>query len=253
MDNLDIVIVSWNNKNSLIRTIESALKNSILYNEILVHLNCDDGSKDYLEERGIKYTISEKNEGLCHGANSAAALGKNKWVCLVDDDMYLFPDWDIKLTEFYHKHFTDEIVWLSSTMIERRGSGTGIGNIPWTSEEEMLATYADYIGKVPSVVTTQATPVMVQREAWEQVGGYPIEFSPAIGSDDAICKKLYDIGCRNFMNVPDSIIYHFQGNSTSRAGGNGAGNRDTQFRKLFNTTPREFMNLIGRGTKWERK
>lgn len=247
---LDIVIVSWNNLDSLRTTIESIKRNSSLKNQIYVHLNDgSDGSWEYLDANCISYTRSVDNKGLCFGANSASKLGNGEWVCLVDDDMYMFPEWDLNLLRFYYKHFEKEITWLSSTMIEGKGSQTGIGNIPWTNEEDMLKNYTNYINTIDSVITTQATPALIQREVWEKIGGYPIEFSPALGSDDAICKKLYDIGCRNFTNVPNSLIYHFQGQSTSRSS-NDSMKRDFEFRKMFGITISEFMSTLGRGNKW---
>jgi len=57
-------------------------------------------------------------------------------------------------------------------------------------------------------------PTLVARELWHRVGGYSVEFSPGMGSDNDFSMKLWHAGCRVFLGVGDSLVYHFSETST---------------------------------------
>jgi hypothetical protein len=48
------------------------------------------------------------------------------------------------------------------------------------------------------------------------VGGYSSELSPGMSSDNDFSMKLWDAGCRVFLGVGDSLVYHFQQKSTGK-------------------------------------
>jgi hypothetical protein len=48
------------------------------------------------------------------------------------------------------------------------------------------------------------------------VGGYSIEFSPGMGSDNDFSMKLWQAGCSVYLGVGDSLVYHFAETSTRR-------------------------------------
>jgi hypothetical protein len=57
--------------------------------------------------------------------------------------------------------------------------------------------------------------MLVARSLWHQVGGYSIEFSPGMSSDNDFSMKLWRAGCRVFLGVGDSLTYHFSKTSTA--------------------------------------
>ena len=62
---LSIIIPSWNNLDYLKICLDSIKKNSKYNHEIIIHLNeGSDGSKEYLDKIGIKYTQSKNNIGI---------------------------------------------------------------------------------------------------------------------------------------------------------------------------------------------
>jgi hypothetical protein len=63
-------------------------------------------------------------------------------------------------------------------------------------------------------------PTLVARAAWHEVGGYSVEFSPGMSSDNDFSMKLWHAGCRVFLGVGASLFYHFAKVSTSRIRGN---------------------------------
>jgi hypothetical protein len=48
------------------------------------------------------------------------------------------------------------------------------------------------------------------------VGGFSIEFSPGMSSDNDLSMKLWRAGCRVFLGVGDSLFYHFSRVTTMR-------------------------------------
>jgi GT2 family glycosyltransferase len=57
---------------------------------------------------------------------------------------------------------------------------------------------------------------LVHRRWWHAVGGYSSEFSPGMSSDNDFSMKMWAAGCRIFLGVGDSLVYHFMCKSTGR-------------------------------------
>jgi hypothetical protein len=51
---------------------------------------------------------------------------------------------------------------------------------------------------------------------WTEVGGYSTELSPGMSSDNDLSMKLWHAGCRTFIGLGDSFVYHFACVSTAR-------------------------------------
>jgi hypothetical protein len=48
------------------------------------------------------------------------------------------------------------------------------------------------------------------------VGGYSSEFSPGMSSDNDFSMKMWHAGCRIFIGVGNSLVYHFQSKTTGK-------------------------------------
>ena len=59
-------------------------------------------------------------------------------------------------------------------------------------------------------------PTLVYRQWWHALGGYSMEFSPGMSSDDDLLMKFWVAGCRHFRIVGASHFYHFSCKSTGR-------------------------------------
>ena len=59
-------------------------------------------------------------------------------------------------------------------------------------------------------------PTLFHKKWWQMVGGYSLEFSPGMSSDDDLLMKFWVLGCRNFRVVGASRFYHFGSISTDR-------------------------------------
>lgn len=191
-----ILIPSWNNLDYLRCCIESLIKNSATGHQLIVHVNeGNDGTVSYLESKGILYTQTSHNAGVCKALNQAYTLAVHDYIVYMNDDMYALPRWDQALwdeiTRTGHHRF-----YLSGTMIEPVDTGNKCVLAPYNygrdigsfDEERLLAEYttlkkADWYGAT-------WPPSVVHRELWEKVGGYSEEFSPGLYSDPDFSMKL---------------------------------------------------------------
>ena len=93
-----ILIPTLNNSNYLKICINSIKKNSLLNNEIIVHVSeGTDDTINYLNKNRIKYSFTEYNSGICEGLNRAKKLSSKDYVLYAHDDFYFCPEWDFIL------------------------------------------------------------------------------------------------------------------------------------------------------------
>lgn len=216
-----ILIPSWNNLKYLQLCIESIKKNSVFQHQIIVHLNDgSDGSLEWIMKNGIEYTHTPTNSGVCVALNMAATKAKNDYIVFVNDDMYCLPNWDKHLFDEINK-LPNKCFMISSTMIEPNFSnnnavivsdyGSSIENF---QEEKILKEF-----EIPLKNDWSGScwpPNIVHKEYWQLVGGYSIEFTPGMSSDDDFAMKMWQVGCRYFKGIGKSRVYHFQQKSTGR-------------------------------------
>jgi len=223
-----ILIPSWNNLKYLQLCIESIQKNSFYKHQIVVHINDgSDGSLDWVKENKIDFTHTNDNAGVCIALNMAATKATEEYIVFVNDDMYCLPNWD--------KFLADEIAIVSSdcfmisaTMIEPKDTN---------NNAVIVANYGNDIdnfneAKILQEFTTHNKedwsgscwpPNIVHKYYWNLVGGYSIEFSPGMSSDDDFAMKMWQVGCRHFKGIAASRVYHFQQKSTKRIEKNNGG------------------------------
>lgn len=218
---LSVVIPSWNNLPYLKLCIESLKKNSAMEHEIIVHLNDgSDGSLEWVRGQGIKYTHSAKNVGVCLSVNHLFAKASHDWVLYMNDDMVAAPGWDTAFADAIKRADTDLAVYFG-TLIQPENNGNetiirqNFGDAPGTFDEaQFLAQcFADRRGDMEGAASQ---PTLVHRKWWAMLGGYSLEFSPGMSSDDDLLMKFWVAGCRNFRIIGGSRFYHFGCKSTGR-------------------------------------
>lgn len=216
-----IVIPSWNNISYLQTVVDSIRKNSVHPHQIIVHINDgSDGTLDWAIAQNIDHTQTPGNAGICVAVNLAAALATHDYIVYMNDDMYVLPGWDTELIKEI-KALPDDNFMFSSTMIEPtdhqnpcvivQNFGTDLASF---REQDLLAQFA----ALPKENWNGSAwpPTIVHRKYWHIVGGYSIELSPGMSSDDDFAMKMWSAGCRVFKGISASRVYHFQAKSTHR-------------------------------------
>ncbi|HTB52803.1 MAG TPA: glycosyltransferase [Ferruginibacter sp.] len=216
-----IIIPTWNNLPYVKLCVESIRKNSTLPCQIILHINDgSDGTLAWAKEQQLQYTHTPENVGICIAVNMAGELAVNDNIVYMNDDMYACPDWDKYLAEEINNLSTDNFM-LSSTMIEPRDSGNGAVIVADFGRDVESFREQDLLNALPTFHKADWNgsswpPVVISKKYWNIIGGFSIEFSPGMASDDDYAKKMWAAGCRYFKGVGKSMVYHFQTKSTLR-------------------------------------
>jgi GT2 family glycosyltransferase len=216
-----IIIPTWNNLAYLQACIRSIQQNSAHPHEIIVHVNeGNDGTEAWLQSENIAYTVSKENIGICFAVNLSAALATKDYVLYINDDMYVLPNWDQQLLQEIEK-LGDASFMLSATMIEPKDTGNPCVIHQNYGTDLQTFKEADLLEAYPTLYRANWNgsswpPVLVRRTDWIKMGGFSSEFSPGMYSDPDLSMKLWNMGCRIFLGVGNSLVYHFQAKSTGR-------------------------------------
>ena len=248
-----IIIPTWNNLGYLKLCVDSIRKNSSHQNQVILHVNDGtDGTRRWAQDNDIDHTHTISNVGICLGVNQASLLAKNDYLVYMNDDMYVCPGWDKYLLDEINALRTDSFM-LSSTMIEPERTSNrcvvvkDFGNsIETFREAELLDQYENL--HMDDWSGSTWPPTVVARKNWFLTGGYSVEFSPGMSSDDDFSMKMWKTGCRIFKGVGKSKVYHFQTKSTARVKKNN-GRRQFLFKWGINQSTYN-KHFLHRGTPY---
>ncbi len=223
-----ILLPTWNNLELLKLCVRSIRENSNFAHQIIVHVNDgSDGSLEWVRAQGLDHTHTPQNAGICLAVNEAAMLARHDYILYLNDDMYCCPGWDSALADKLKDLGTDFFM-LSGTMIEPVDTGNpcvivkAYGCNPSDFEESrLLSDLPNH--RQPDWYGATWPPTLVHRKWWFRLGGYSSEFSPGMSSDNDFSMKLWHAGCRIFIGVGSSLVYHFQSKSTGKVKKNDGG------------------------------
>ena len=216
-----IVIPTWNNLPFLQLAVETIRRHSAHAHEILVHVNDGaDGTLAWVREQGLRHTASAGNIGICFAVNRVAALATQPYVLYLNDDMAVLPGWDTRLLDVAER-LDGQRFMLSSMMVEPGGANNRCTVAADFGRDTASFREADLIAALPSMRRAHwlgATwpPTLLPTWMWAEVGGYSTELSPGMSSDNDLSMKLWHAGCRTFVGLGDSFVYHFACVSTGR-------------------------------------
>lgn len=218
---LSIIIPTWNNLAFAKLCVDSIHRHSAFAHQVILHINDgSDGTLQWARQENLDFTHTPGNAGICKAVNEAGGLAKHDYIVYMNDDMYVCPGWDVHIANEIKAAGTDCFMF-SSTMIEpinynnpcviNRDYGQSIE----TFDEAKLLSECNSIEKADWTGSTWP-PTIVHRKYWLITGGYSIELSPGVSSDDDFSMKMWYAGCRLFKGIGKSRVYHFQSKSTLR-------------------------------------
>jgi glycosyltransferase involved in cell wall biosynthesis len=212
---LSIIIPTWNNLAFARLCVDSIRRHSAFAHQVILHINDgSDGTLQWAQKEGIDYTHTPGNAGICKAVNEAGGLARHDYIVYMNDDMYVCPEWDVHIANEIKAAGTDCFMF-SSTMIEpinynnpcviHRDYGQSIE----TFDEAKLLAECRKIEKADWTGSTWP-PTIVHRKYWLITGGYSIELSPGVSSDDDFSMKMWYAGCRLFKGIGKSRVYHIR-------------------------------------------
>lgn len=252
-----ILIPSWNNLDYLKLCLHSLRKNSAYNNQIIVAVNEGiDGTTEWLKKQNdIDFIHFEQNAGVCYAINGCRPHVIADYIVYLNDDMYVYPNWDKHLFEEIEKLGTT-LFYLSATQIEPiknnnpnyvavyRNYGDSIENF---EEEKLLAEANSF--EIDNWRGSSWPPNVVHKKTWDLVGGYSVEFSPGMYSDPDFSMKLWHAGVRTFYGVGKSRVYHFGEKTTKRIKKNNGSN--TFLQKWGVTAKTFYSSYLQLGKKYD--
>jgi glycosyltransferase involved in cell wall biosynthesis len=235
-----ILIPTWNNLDFVKLCVQSIRKNSEFAHQIILHINEGaDGTLAWARQENLDFSYSESNVGICLACNAARSLAQADYILYMNDDMYACPSWDKPLYQAIRDYGKDDF-YFSATMIERVDSGYKCVSAPHNfgsdvhnfREQELIATLPALV--IPDWQGATYPPSVMHHRMWDLIGGFSVEFSPGMYSDPDISMKLWQVGCRNYRGIGNSLVYHFISKSIGRVKKN---NGKIQFLQKWNITP----------------
>ncbi len=217
---LSIIIPTWNNLPFVKLCVESIRKNSSYQHQVVLHINDgSDGTLEWAKTEGIDFTSTPDNAGICIAVNMAAGIATKDYIVYMNDDMYVCPKWDTYIAEEIKNAGTDNFMF-SSTMIEPTLNNPCVihehfGTTIETFDEKGLLKKCNTF-EMHDWYGSTWPPTIVHKKYWQITGGYSIELSPGVSSDDDFAMKMWAAGCRIYKGIGKSRVYHFQSKSTLR-------------------------------------
>lgn len=251
---LSVLIPTWNNLEMLRLCLGSLEANSKVPLQVILHVNQgSDGTLDWARDRGVSFTASSCNIGICHALNASRTLAKADYVVFLNDDMYACPDWDTALMDGINSVGHNRFM-LSGTMIEPVNTKNpcvivaDYGRDPAKFRERDLLRDAAQLHKDDWQGSTWP-PSVLHRDMWDLVGGMSTEFFPGFYSDPDLSMKLWRAGVRLFRGLGASKVYHFGSGTTRRV--RGAGGRKVFLRKWGIPSSIFTRQYLRRGEPWD--
>lgn len=203
--------------------LDGIKENSTLRHQIILIVNeGSDGTRRWaLNQTLYDVVLFPENVGVCLAFNAARSLVKSEFLIYLNDDMFVLPGWDVSIKDCIHALGTKAFM-VSGTMIEPKNAGrngctvvedfgSGVKDF---RRQDLLDSHADL--RRPNWQGSTWPPNIMHVDVWDLVGGMSIEFSPGLGSDPDLSRKLYAIGMRQFIGLGSSQVYHFMSKSTHR-------------------------------------
>lgn len=220
-----IIFTSYCNPEYLKLCVDSIQQNSYYdTNQICVHINgYDKDSIEYLDNKKIRYTMSEYNIGIS-AINFCADRAIHDSVLLANDDCYFTKNWDYDLhrwEEELNVKFSDYKKIIRYRWCEPiNGSFPPVCNAGRTIDEFDINKLNEYVTKNSRHEITKKWLFnsLYPRDVFTECR-YSHEFYPASGADSDFMMKVLKYFKDNnikflIFGIEDCCIYHFQGRAS---------------------------------------
>lgn len=216
---ISVCVCSWNDLPFLKLLYKSLKRNTKIPYELIIHDNgSEDGTYEWLIQNNIKCSRSETNEGVA-AVNYSVNQAKYSYITDANSDMYFLPGWDTEILKQIKKFESKNVkkFTISSCLIEPAGgnpeySMAYFGHNPESFMEEALLR--DFLERSSTYYakpdTTQYShPITMPKALWDEFGGVDTRYQYGIATDHDIPASAYKAGCRDFIMLGKSRVYHF--------------------------------------------
>lgn len=221
---LDIVVPTYNQTDLTLLCFESITKNTREYRIIWV----DNGSEeehikavsDFLDNKNVPHQkiLLHENLGFIKATNCGMAVSSAKYLCLLNNDTEVTPNWAAKMIDSLVKN---KELALVGPVSSATGSWQGVDHIEQFVKQVMPAGYnlppdeynailenSAHAGRTPTMARMLAFfCVIMPRWVIKEIGFLDERFGVGFGDDDDYCKRVLHAGFKLGIRL-DTYIYH---------------------------------------------
>lgn len=246
MINLSIIIVSWNTRDYLVRSLESVFESPgrESWEVIVVDNGSEDGSGEAVKEQfpSARLIANRSNLGFAKATNQGMAQASGKYFLLLNPDTRVKPGAIERLVAFMEGH-PDAGVSGGQLLNEDGSKQNSIANFPSLATELLNKSLLRRLfpGRFPGKGVAYSAPIevdsvigacmAVRAEAFRQVGRLDEDYFLFFEETDW-CYRMKNAGWKVF-HVPQAEIVHFQGK--------GAGTRKKESRVEYYRSRYQFF------------
>lgn len=212
MSTIALCIPAYNAENFLPRLLDSAMKQIIPFDEILVYNDCStDSTAKIAEFYKVRVITGDKNVGCSKGKNIIANLSKSDWIHFHDADDELLPNFTSLAHKWINNYQNPEVILFN---YEYRDNQTN--DLIDIRKFDAKALKND---PIKYAISEQINPFcgLYNREKFIAVGGYDTDEKVLYNEDCAMHIKLAIAGFKFSVEPEISIINYRIKNSMSQA------------------------------------
>ncbi|TWB24553.1 GT2 family glycosyltransferase [Nitrospirillum amazonense] len=199
---------------------------------------------------GVRLLALGTNRYFGEANNIAAEAAQGRYVCLLNNDAFVQPDWLTALVAPFQVDtavgatgplflYPDGVVQEAGGIIDANGYPIRLGRGDKTPSLELLKPkFVNYIS---------AAALMIPRDIFMEVGGFDLAYEPAYYEDTDLCMKIQAMGYK-VLYCPDAQVIHIEG-----AAANGDTAAEARRKALGDLNRDKFLARWGRYLKTRRQ
>ena len=181
----------------------------------------DDGSTDItteLEEivSGVRVVRHSKSLGFVDACNDGAAIAAGNYIVFLNNDTEVTAGWLDALANTFESF--ENIGLAGSKLLYPDGKLQEAGGVVWRSGNPWnvgrngnpRAPQFSYLRQVDYI---SGAALMVATDVWREVGGFSPDMAPGYFEDTDLAMNIRSSG-RRVVFVPNSIVFHYEGQSS---------------------------------------
>ena len=197
-----------------LKSLQNQLSNSVSFEVIVVDDNSTDETQEYLSySSNIQLIVNEQNLGFIRSCNRGAATAKGEFLCFLNNDTQVLPEWLENLVAVITQDH--EVGAVGSKLIYANGRLQEAGGIIWQDASGWNYGRLEHPDQpeynyVRQVDYCSGASLLVRAKIFNKLGGFSEEFLPAYYEDTDLCFAIRQLGYK-VLYQPKSQLIHYEG------------------------------------------
>lgn len=202
-----------------LEALESTLTGKLSYEVLLVDDASRDGTVEYLKSLSNPYRVffNDERKGYAANNNFAASQAKGKYLCLLNNDVFVEGDWLLPMLAFLRVCENVGMVGSVQKLVRNgRYDHMGVVFSPQGNPRHYGQGYfhRPFKGRIREWSAVTAACCVCRRETFDQFGGFDEIFLNGCEDID-LCLRMSEMNLGHYV-VHDSVVQHVKGASKGR-------------------------------------